>query len=118
MKRDQSNAIIEKTSSVGVLAEDYRQDLQMLRVLSPVLVSPADMDMLEVIARKYGHDVTVDRENYVKTLGKINSIVREKLEKLAIVHELESVRDETPGRKPKEDRVKMTQKPEVFEEEK
>jgi hypothetical protein len=115
MKRDQANAVIEKTSSVGVLAENYRQDLDMLKILSPVLVTQADMDMLATLAAKYGIGQDVSRANFVKVLGSVSCMVREKLEKLAIDYELNSVREETIERMPKQDTARRTKTPEVFD---
>jgi hypothetical protein len=106
----------EEKSAVRTLSDDYRQDLDMLRALYPVIVSDVDIRQLNVLARKYDIATAVKRENYVDVLGALSAKIRAKLEELAIVHELESIREESIDRKPKKEIVTRQKMPDSIED--
>lgn len=93
----------------------YKEDLDKLNRLDPVIITPIDIGILTVLRMKYNLDSEVTKGNFIKMLGELGSTILESLEELAIDHVLESEREDHPGKK-SDKREKAETLPKVISE--
>jgi len=99
-------------SPVSVLAEDYQRDLDALRNLSPLIITPQDIDQLKILSLKYGLEPDITKKNFIVRLGMVNSCILDKLEALAIENVLDSERQKDPSKKPRRESFETQEVPE------
>lgn len=93
---------------VLTVAKDLKEDLLILKGFDFDLPTDNDLALLQTLADKYGIAppavegggfITVNEINFIKVIGDLGYLIREKLESLAVENVLESERAKDPGRK-------------------
>lgn len=100
----------EITDPIERLANDYAEDLKILRDMDFYIITKIDKMRLEVMCGKYGLDAKVDTDNFILTISKLNKIILDRFEKLGIDYILERVREQDGSKVP---RAKTVEKEET-----
>ena len=104
---------------VTILSKNYDSDLRILRNLRPVSITPLELEMLRSMLIKYCksenenlcqmmkyRDIDFKRK-FFSIKGELEAEIQQRLEKLAITDYLESMRDHTPSKRPRQPNPKM-----------
>lgn len=100
------------TDPVQMLAADYAKDLEKLRSIDIVIVTPIDIKRVKSIAEKYGKNYKISEDNFESKVGELSQEILKRLESLAIEHVLERVREVSPSRKPRKPKIDKGPEPE------
>lgn len=98
----------EIVSPIFLLASEYKEDLDKLREIDidRAVLTPMELQRLQIMCKKYGLDMEVNKENFAGVLGEISTIIRKKLERFTIEDFMERTREKELTKKPKKKREK------------
>src|SRR3990172_6766264 len=107
------------TDPLTILSKNYDSDLRVLRNLRPVTITPLEVSVLRSMLIKYckaendnlcammGYSNKDLKVRFFMIKGELEAEIQQRLEKLTITDFLESLREHTPSKRPRQDNPKI-----------